>query len=174
MIIERKENKYLYMTIAQSRFKFVPFLINMLIPLSFGAIGGFITQKTIKTWYPFLEKPSFNPPNWLFPPVWSLLFILIGVSAYLVWNKKAQIKHLPRTIAFYFIQLILNLCWSYLFFYHQLIGAALIEIIFLLAAIIVNGIVFYKIDKTAGLLYIPYFLWVSFATLLTYNIYVLN
>jgi len=162
------------MTVAKKTFSFVAFLINILIPLSFGVVGGLITKMSIKTWYPYIEKASFNPPNWLFPPVWSLLFIIIGVSAYLVWSKRAQIAHLPRTIAIYFIQLILNLCWSYLFFYHHLIGASLIEIIALLAAILVNGIVFYKIDKTAGLLFIPYFLWVSFATLLTYNIYLLN
>lgn len=174
MIIDPGRNKSLSMTATKTRFQFLPFVINLLIPLSFGAIGGLITIKSVNTWYPGLQKPSFNPPNWLFGPVWSALFIVIGISAYLIWSKRKQIIHFPRTIAIYFIQLILNLCWSYLFFYHHLIGASLIEIIALLAAILVNGIVFYKIDKTAGLLFIPYFLWVSFATLLTYHIYALN
>lgn len=159
---------------TQKKFQFAPFLINLLIPLSFGVLGGMITIKSVKTWYPGIQKPSFNPPNWLFGPVWSTLFIIIGISAYLIWIKRKQVAHFPRTVALYFIQLILNLGWSFLFFYNHLIGAALIEIVALLVAILVNAIVFYKIDKTAGLLFIPYFLWVSFATFLTYNIFILN
>jgi len=155
-------------------FKFLPFLINLLIPLIFGALGGLITIKSVKTWYPGIQKPSFNPPNWLFGPVWSTLFIIIGISAYLIWRKKDQIAHFPRIIAIYFIQLILNLAWSFLFFYNHLIGAALIEIFALLLAIVVNAICFYRVDKVAGLLFIPYFLWVSFAAFLTYNIFILN
>jgi len=158
----------------KKRFQFLPFVINLLIPLFFGVLGGMITINAVKTWYPGIQKPSFNPPNWLFGPVWSTLFIIIGISAYLVWVKRDQIIHFPRTVAVYFIQLILNLAWSFLFFYNHLIGAALIEIIALLVVILINGIMFYKIDKTAGLLFIPYFLWVSFATFLTYNIFILN
>jgi benzodiazapine receptor len=162
------------MPVPQKRFQPVAFLINILIPLIFGVFGGLITIRSVKTWYPGIAKPAFNPPNWLFGPVWSALFIIIGIAAYLVWTKRSQIAHLPRTAALYFIQLILNLGWSYLFFYRHLIGAALIEIIALLAAILVNGLVFYRIDKTSGLLFIPYFLWVCFATILTYNIFILN
>jgi len=158
----------------KKRFQFLPFVLNLLIPLFFGVLGGMITINAVKTWYPGIQKPSFNPPNWLFGPVWSTLFIIIGISAYLVWVKRDQIIHFPRTVAVYFIQLILNLAWSFLFFYNHLIGAALIEIIALLVVILINGIMFYKIDKTAGLLFIPYFLWVSFATFLTYNIFILN
>lgn len=159
---------------TRRRFQFVPFLINLLVPLIFGVLGGMITIKSVHTWYPGIQKPSFNPPNWLFGPVWSVLFIIIGIAAYLIWQKKAQITNFPRTVAVYFIQLVLNLGWSFLFFYNHLIGAALIEIVALLAVILINGIVFYKIDKIAGLLFIPYFLWVSFATFLTYNIFILN
>lgn len=159
---------------TRKSFQFVPFLINLLIPFIFALLGGLITINSVKTWYPGIQKPSFNPPNWLFGPVWSVLFTLIGISAYLVWMKRDRIAHFPRTAAIYFIQLILNLGWSFLFFYTHQIGAALIEIVALLVAIVVNGLVFYKIDRTAGLLYIPYFLWVSFAAFLTYNIYILN
>jgi len=162
------------MPASQKRFQPLAFLINILIPLVFGALGGLITVRSVKTWYPGIAKPSFNPPNWLFGPVWSTLFIIIGIAAYLVWTKRAQIVHLPRTAAVYFIQLILNLGWSFLFFYDHLIGAALIEIVALLMVILINGLMFYRIDKTAGLLFIPYFLWVSFATVLTYNIFILN
>ena len=162
------------MTVPKKPFQPLALLLNLLLPLLFGALGGLITKGPVKTWYPGLAKPSFNPPNWLFPPVWSTLFILIGISSYLVWRKRAEIKQLSRTIAIYLIQLILNLAWSFLFFYTHLIGAALAEIIVLLVVIVINGVMFYKIDKTAGLLFIPYFLWVSFATLLTYNIFILN
>ncbi|SDZ98383.1 TspO/MBR family protein [Pedobacter hartonius] len=162
------------MPLPQKRFQPLAFFINIFIPLVFGALGGLITVRSVKTWYPGIAKPSFNPPNWLFGPVWSTLFIIIGIAAYFVWTKRSRIVHLPRTIAVYFIQLILNLGWSFLFFYDHLIGAALIEIIALLIVILINGLVFYKIDKTAGLLFIPYFMWVSFATVLTYNIFILN
>ncbi|RZJ72627.1 MAG: tryptophan-rich sensory protein, partial [Flavobacterium sp.] len=106
--------------------------------------------------------------------VWTTLYILIGIAAYLVWMKRDKIEHLPRTIAIYFIQLILNLAWSFIFFYLHEIGFALFEIIILLMIIIANAITFYKIDKWAGILFIPYILWVSFASFLTYNIFILN
>jgi benzodiazapine receptor len=162
------------MPLPEKRFQAIPFFISILIPMIFGALGGLITVSSVKTWYPGIAKPSFNPPNWLFGPVWSALFIIIGISSYLIWLKRAQIVHFSRTIAIYLIQLILNLAWSFLFFYTHLIGAALIEIITLLVAILINGMVFYRIDKTAGLLFIPYFLWVCFASILNYNIFILN
>ncbi len=156
------------------KFNPIAFVINIAIPLSFGAIGAFFTASSVKTWYVTLAKPSFNPPDQLFGAVWTGLYLLIGISAYLVWQKRNTIKQLPRTIAIYLIQLILNLMWSFIFFYTHQIGAALIEIIFLLFIIIVNAIMFYKIHKIAGLLFIPYILWVAFATVLTYNIFILN
>jgi benzodiazapine receptor len=162
------------MTSDTKRFAFFPFLINMLIPMVFAAGGGLLTSAALHTWYPGIQKPSFNPPNWLFGPVWSSIFVLMGISSYLIWQKRARIIHFPRTIAIYFIQLVLNLTWSFLFFYTHLIAAALAEMITLLLVIVINAVVFYKIDKTAGLLFIPYFLWVSFATFLTYNIFILN
>ncbi|MDY0906795.1 TspO/MBR family protein [Pedobacter sp. CFBP9032] len=156
------------------KFKPVAFIINIAITLSIGALGGLATAQSVKTWYPTLNKPSFNPPNWLFGPVWTSLYILIGVAAYLVWIKRDQITHFPRTVAVYFIQLILNLGWSFIFFYLHEIGFALAEILMLLAAIIINAVMFYKIDKWAGLIFIPYIIWVSFASFLTYNIFILN
>lgn len=162
------------MPAPEKRFEVLPFLVSLLITMIFAALGGLITVRSVKTWYPGIAKPSFNPPNWLFGPVWSILFTIIAIAAYLVWMKRKQISHFPRTASVYFIQLILNLGWSFLFFYNHLIGAALIEIVALLMAIFINGLVFYKIDKTSGLLFIPYFIWVSFATLLNYNIFILN
>ena len=156
------------------RFKPFAFIINILIPLAIGAIGGWFTSQYVQTWYTTLAKPSFNPPNWVFAPVWTTLYILMGIAAYLVWLKRKEIEHFPRTVAVYFIQLVLNLMWSFLFFYLHEIGIALLEIIILLVVIIINAKIFYKIDKTAGLLFIPYILWVAFATILTYSIFSLN
>jgi len=156
------------------KFKPVAFLINIVITLGIGALGGLATSESVKTWYPTLNKPSFNPPNWLFAPVWTSLYILIGIAAYLVWIKRDKIVHFPRVLAIYFIQLILNLCWSFIFFSLHEIGFALFEIIILLIVIVVNAIAFFKIDKWAGYLFIPYILWVSFASFLTYSIFMLN
>jgi benzodiazapine receptor len=156
------------------KFNPIAFVINIAIPLAFGAIGAFFTASSVKTWYTTLTKPSFNPPNEVFAPVWTSLYILMGISAYLVWQKRQTIRQLPRTIALYLIQLVLNLMWSFIFFYAHQIGVALFEIIALLIVVMINAWVFYKIDKVAGLLFIPYILWVIFATILTYNIFILN
>ncbi|GGH00088.1 MULTISPECIES: TspO/MBR family protein [Pedobacter] len=156
------------------KFKPLAFIINIAITLGVGALGGWATAQSVRTWYPTLQKPSFNPPNWLFAPVWTTLYILIGIAAYLVWTRRDKIVHFPRTVAIYLIQLILNLCWSFIFFYLHEIGFALAEIILLLAIIILNALTFYKINKWAGLLFIPYILWVGFAAFLNYNIFILN
>lgn len=156
------------------KFNPVAFVVNIAIPLAVGATGAFFTASSVKTWYTTLNKPSFNPPNTIFAPVWTTLYIIMGISAYLIWQKRHTIKHFPRTIAIYAIQLILNLMWSFIFFYAHQIGVALFEIIVLLIVVITNALTFYKIDKLAGLLFIPYILWVSFATVLTYNIFILN
>lgn len=156
------------------KFNPIAFIVNLVLPLTIGAIGAFFTASSVKTWYVTLTKPSFNPPNEIFAPVWSSLYVLMGISAYLVWQKRHNITRFPRTIAIYLIQLVLNLMWSFIFFYAHQLGVALFEIIALLIVIIINALVFYKIDKLAGLLFIPYILWVAFATVLTYNIFILN
>ncbi|SDD90725.1 TspO/MBR family protein [Pedobacter soli] len=156
------------------KFKPLAFIVNIAITLGIGALGGWATAQSVKTWYPTLNKPAFNPPNWLFAPVWTTLYILIGIAAYLVWVKRDQITHFPRTVAIYLIQLMLNLAWSFIFFYLHEIGFAMAEIILLLIVIVINAVTFYRIDKRAGLLFIPYILWVSFASFLTYNILILN
>ena len=156
------------------KFNPIAFAINIAIPLAVGALGAFFTASSVNTWYVSLAKPSFNPPNSIFAPVWTAIFITIGIAAYLVWQKRHTITRFPRTIAIYFIQLMLNVMWSFIFFYAHQIGVAVFESVFLLFVVIVNAITFYKIDKRAGLLFIPYILWVSFATVLTYSIYALN
>lgn len=156
------------------KFNPIAFVINLAIPLLAGVVGSLLTVPSINNWYVYLSKPSFTPPNSVFAPVWTSLFILIGIAAYLVWQKRDRIVHFPRTVAIYSIQLVLNMMWSFLFFYAHSIGAALFEIIVLLIVIVINGRTFYKIDKIAGLLFIPYFLWVSYATALTASIFMLN
>ena len=156
------------------KFQFLPLFICILIPLIFGAIGGLLTAESVKTWYPTLTKPSFNPPNQIFGPVWSSLYIIIGISSYLIWQKRKIVAGYNWAVLIYFIQLVLNLMWSYLFFYQHQIGLALIEIGILWIAIVINGFIFYRINRAAGLLFIPYLLWVSFASYLTYSIFILN
>lgn len=158
----------------QKRFQLLPFVICLAIPLSVGAIGALFTARSVDTWYPTLNKPFFNPPNWVFGPVWTLLYILMGIAAYRVWQRRDQIAHIPRIVATFAMQLLLNLIWSFLFFYNQIIGGALFEIVVLLIAIILNARIFYKIDKPAGHLFIPYIVWVIFATALNAAIFMLN
>lgn len=158
----------------RDKFNLLALVLNLALTLGVGALGAWATAKGVKTWYLTLNKPSFNPPNWLFAPVWTTLYILIGISAYLVWQKRKTIPHFPRTIALYFIQLMLNLAWSFIFFYMHEIGFALAEIIGLLIIIVFNAFYFYRIEKWAGILFIPYFFWVAFASFLTYNIFMLN
>ena len=162
------------MPLKPQKFQFLPFVICLLIPLTIGFAGSLLTTPSVKTWYTTINKPSFNPPNSVFGPVWSSIFVLIGIALYLVWRERKNVSGYGWSILVYFLQLILNLMWSYLFFYQHHIGFALIEIFILLIAIIANAFIFYRINKTAGLLFIPYILWVSFASYLTYSIFILN
>lgn len=162
------------MSIRNKKFQFVPFVICLVIPLAIGALGSLLTMESVKTWYTTLNKPSFNPPNQIFGPVWSTLYVLMGISSYLVWKERKTFTGYNLAVGLYFSQLILNLMWSFLFFYQHQIGFALAEIIVLLIAIITTALVFYKVNKVAGLLFIPYILWVSFASYLTYSIFILN
>ena len=145
----------------------------ILIPLLVGAISGYYTSTGITTWYVTLTKPSFNPPNYLFGPVWTTLYILMGISFYIILNKaKAEDKF---KLSFIFIlQLILNFFWSFIFFKFQQLGLAVIEILLMWCSILTMIILFYKTSKIAALINIPYLLWVSFASVLTYSIYSLN
>ena len=142
--------------------------------LIFGnGLGGYFTFISVETWYQTLNKPSFNPPDWVFGPVWTTLYILMGISVWLVW------KHKPSTdrtigIRIFWVQLFFNILWTYIFFGIQKIGLSFLEIIFLIFLIFSNIIYFLKIDKIAGYLLIPYLIWVLYASLLTYNIWILN
>ena len=133
--------------------------------LVIGYLSGTVTRESILTWYPTLVKPVFNPPNWLFGPVWTLLYAMMGVAGGLIWNHiESDRENVKKAFLFFVIQLGLNALWSYLFFglHNPLI--ALIEIILLWLMIFETYTQFKRIDKVAGLLFIPYLLWVSFAT----------
>jgi tryptophan-rich sensory protein len=137
------------------------------------AIGGFATAKSVTTWYQTLNKPSFNPPDWLFGPVWTALYAMMAIAGWRVW-RIAGVQGAPAAMSLLAAQLFLNLLWSILFFGMQNIELALIDILLLLAAIFATMIVFFRHDRLAGWLFAPYAVWVSFATLLNAAIWRLN
>lgn len=147
---------------------------SILVCQGVGIIGSFFTLPAISTWYTTLPKPSFNPPNWIFAPVWTLLFLLMGISLYLIWNRGLRGKETKKAIFIFGVQLILNIIWSVLFFGLQSPLYAFIEIIILWFAILLTIISFYKISKAAAYLLLPYILWVTFASVLNFSILILN
>jgi len=150
------------------------FIVSILICQIAGGIGSLFTSPAISTWYAALQKPSFNPPNWLFAPVWTILFLLMGISLYLIWIRGFKNKETKIALFIFAVQLILNTLWSILFFGLKFPLYAFIEIIILWLAISLTIISFYKISKTAAYLLLPYILWVSFASYLNYSIWMLN
>lgn len=139
-----------------------------------GGIGSFFTASSLDAWYTNLSKPALNPPSWVFGPVWTTLFILMGIAAFLVWEKVQSNRHARTALFIYGAQLILNILWSVLFFGLRSPGAAFVEIIVLWSAILTTIVFFAKVSKTAAWLLVPYILWVSFASYLNYSIYILN
>jgi benzodiazapine receptor len=133
-------------------------------------IAGMFTSSSVSTWYANLNKPSFNPPSWLFGPVWTVLYILMGISLYLVWNANGS----KTALVFFGVQLALNFAWSFLFFSMHNPLVAFVDILLLLSMIVLTTIQFYPISRTAAYLFIPYILWVSFASILNFSIYWLN
>jgi len=148
-------------------------LICLLIPLAIGGISGFATAASITDWYATLNKPSFNPPNYLFAPVWTSLYLLMGVSLFTIWRSPIG-RNRTNALLIFAIQLIFNFIWSFLFFKFNLLGVALVEIVLLWISILLMIIIFKRISKLAAFLQIPYLLWVSFATILNSAIWFLN
>ena len=155
--------------------KYLRIIYCVAICLVVGYLSSITTQSSINTWYPTLIKPSFNPPNWLFAPVWTLLFIMMGVAAGMIWNQLENQKELvKKALLFFTVQLLLNALWSYLFFGLNNVLLALIEIVLLWLIIYETFYIFKKIDKKAAYLFIPYLIWVGFAAILNGSIYYLN
>jgi translocator protein len=140
-----------------------------------GMINGILTANNIKTWYEKLNHPKIRPPNWVFGPVWTILYIMIGVSGYLIWSLDEGFSgKYSFAWTIYFIQLLLNHIWTPLFFGIHALFLALIDIVLMLIAIYINIFAFYAIYPLAGLLLIPYACWVSFATYLNFSYWYLN
>ena len=155
--------------------KITKIVIALFICLMVGYSASTVTRPSVETWYPTIIKPGFNPPNWVFMPVWSILYILMAVAAGLVWDKiKEQNEEVKKALGFFLIQLTLNAIWSYIFFGLKNPMLALIEIALLWLMIYETYLKFLKINKTAGYLLIPYIVWVAFAGILNASIWWLN
>lgn len=175
----------------------IKFFGSILICELAGAIGAVFTTPSIDGWYKTLNKPSFNPPNWIFGPVWTVLFILMGISLYLVWIRKWEVKNKigfdkrkpcnalskkflsgswqkVNIILIFATQLVLNVLWSVIFFRIHSPGLAFFVLLMLWFAIIFTIVNFYRVSKTASLLLLPYILWVSFAGILNYFVWIMN
>lgn len=150
-------------------------LVSISLSMTAGILGSFFTVASIPTWYAFLNKPFFSPPNFVFGPVWTILYTLIGISFYRIWMKENRNKTKKKNaFILFFIHLLFNTTWSIVFFGFQQIFWGLLNILILWALIVAVIMTFYKIDKKASLILIPYLLWVTFATILNTSIWLLN
>ena len=148
--------------------------ISILIPLLVGAISGYFTSSGVNGWYEAANKPWFNPPNWIFAPVWTGLYIMMGIAFFLVWKTETDRSVKQSAVFLFAAQLILNFFWSLIFFKMQQPGWAFAEIILMWVTILLTILAFGKISSTAAWLLVPYISWVSFATVLNYSIWRLN
>lgn len=149
-------------------------LVSLLLCHSAGIIGSLFTVSAIPGWYETLQKPSFTPPSFVFAPVWLLLYTLIGIALYLVWQKGLEKPDARRAFWLFIFHLVINALWSILFFGFHLIFLALLDSILLLALILILLILGKKIDPRIQYLFLPYLAWVSFATVLNFVIWQLN
>ena len=139
-----------------------------------GVIGAVFTSSAVPTWYAALRKPPFTPPGWVFSPVWITLYLLMGFSAFLVWNKGWGDSRVRIALSLFVVQLVLNALWSLMFFGLRSPLAGLVDIVALWVFILLTTIYFFKVSYTAGALLMPYILWVSFAAILNFSIWRLN
>ena len=143
------------------------------ISLGAGGLGAIATTPEIDGWYRTINKPSWNPPDWIFGPVWTTLFVMMGIAAWLVW-KPSGFKQAVTPLTLFAGQLILNVAWSWIFFGMHQVGWAAVEIVVLWFAILATAATFFRHSKPAGWLMIPYFGWVTFASVLNFAIWRLN
>ncbi len=154
--------------------KTLKFILALLVCFSAAAIGSLFTVSAIPSWYVTLAKPFFSPPNWLFGPVWTLLYTMMGVSLFLVWKKGTKDKKVREALIIFGVQLFLNTIWSPIFFGAKNLFFALVIILAMWVFILKTIKAFSKIDKAASLLLYPYLAWVSFASILNFSIWFLN
>ena len=152
----------------------VKIIIGIVLCVGLGSIGGIATASSVDTWYAGLNKPAFNPPNWIFAPVWTILFTLMGIAAALVWHEGLSNKMVKNGLILFGIQFVLNMIWSWLFFGMQNPLLAFIEIVILWVFIFLTIRAFFQIKKASGWMLVPYILWGSFATVLNFCIWQLN
>ncbi len=146
------------------------FIVILALCLAVSAIGGAVTASSVGSWYPLLAKPAFNPPNWIFAPVWTALYFMMAIAGWRIWRRGAA----RWALSLFAFQLALNLAWSIVFFGMHAVGAALLEIVVLLLAILATTVVFWRSDRIAGMLFVPYAAWVAFAAILNAAIWQLN
>ena len=162
------------MSILRTRsFEIISLIVFLIVCLSVSGVGGAITATSVDTWYQALEKPAFNPPDWVFAPVWTALYLFMGVAAWRIWRFRA-LKAAHIALVVFGLQLCLNVGWSFLFFGLQKINFALVEIVILLFVIISNMFLFWRLDRFAGSLFVPYVARVSYATILNASLSFLN
>lgn len=156
----------------------MPFWVKLLICLiaipALGALGGFVTVQNIPGWYAGLEKPPGTPPNWVFGPVWTTLYLMIGTSLALVWHKAPEGQAKTRALVIFAVQMVLNLVWTPVFFGGHLVLAGLLVIALLWITILMTILAFKPLHRAAAWLLVPYLLWVSYATYLNAGIWWLN
>jgi len=148
------------------------FVSSIVVCLLAGAIGSIFTMPAIAGWYSTLNKPAWTPPNWAFGPVWTTLYILMGISLYLIWNTR--VRGVKTAMGIFAAQLVLNVLWSFLFFGLQSPLLGMIGIVALWIAILATIIVFYRINRPAAYLLLPYIIWVTIASALNYSVLILN
>lgn len=155
--------------------KIVQILIACLIPLLGSFLIGFTAQRDMYPWYNEIKRPSWNPPGWIFGPVWTYLYISMGYASFRVWDSEKGFEGAAKIpLIIFAIQLLLNWTWTQVFFGFHLLGAATIHIFALLILVYATGISFYRVDRIAGVLILPYAAWVSFASTLCFTIWRIN
>ncbi|SQC07712.1 TspO/MBR family protein [Clostridium perfringens] len=158
---------------VNGKFNLGDLIISLLITLGGGYVIGKFIKESVQV-YSTLNKPWFSPPAIVFPIVWTILYILMAIAAYRIFLRHKQGEKTKSSLWFYIIQLVLNFAWSIIFFNFKLYGLAFIELIILLIFIVITTIKFLKFDKIAGILMIPYIIWVSFAGVLNFFVWMLN
>ncbi|MFT3933454.1 MAG: TspO/MBR family protein [Chitinophagaceae bacterium] len=149
-------------------------ILSIVLTVGIGLLGGLFTAPEIQGWYAHINKPSWNPPNWLFGPVWTLLYVLMGIAFYKVWKTTTTADKKQWAIIIFIAQMALNFIWSYIFFNQHQPGWAFVDIVVLWLAIICTIIAFSRINSGAAWLLVPYISWVSFAAILNYVIWQMN
>jgi translocator protein len=161
------------MPVSGKKANLVKFVVSLALTIGTGLLAGLFSMNAT-TIFNSLQLPAFAPPDWIFTPVWTVLYLLMGIAFFLILKKGADTPGVKASVSYFIIQLVFNVLWSVLFFTLNLHGAALVDIVILLIYILIVTAMFFKIDKKAGILMIPYLLWVLYATVLNFAIVLLN